>query len=294
MALAPLPPWLNVGPVNYLEAAKAGTQGGLGVAGLNQRAQLAQIEAAQQAEAQQFRQEEAARQDALRRWELGQTLAQKAAEQAAEGERAAAQLAETQRYRLDQTALGREQLAEQAGYHDAMGTAALMRAGGVGGTGGARIVTFPEFPGRLFMMNPSGAVTLLPKQGEGDFTPKEMIDYTLRASNAYKRGAQENTPSFLGRSNETWRAMEPVRMQQAAQDAAKSNAVLAARAKAATNAPMTFTNPPTLLTTPANLGPTNQVPTPKAPTNVIVRQYKGTNRRAEFDADTKEFIRWLD
>lgn len=278
MALAPLAPWLNVGPVNYLEAAKAGTQAGLGIAGLRQRAALAQQEAAQQAEAQAFREEEAARQDALRRWELGQTLAQKAAEQAAESERAAANLAETQRYRLDQTALGREQLAAETGWRNKMAEASLMKAGGADGAGGGQIVTHEEVPGRLFLRQPSGHEVLLPNASGGEFTQPQLIDYTLQAGRAMQPGPQESrvSPSFLNRSNQVWQLMEPVRQQIAAQQAAK------------TNAPAAGTNaPPQLLSTPATVAP-------PAATNTIVRKVKGSNRKAEFDANTKSFIRWVD
>lgn len=276
MALAPLPPWLHVNPAQFLEAARSGTQAGLGIAGLRQRAALAQQEAAQQAQAQAFREQEAARQDELRRWELGQQLAQKAAEQAAEGERAAAALEETKRYRLDQSDIEREKLAELSGYHDVMGEAALARAGGIEGMGGGQIVTHKEVPGRLFLRQPSGHEIMLPSSTGGEYTPSQITDYTLRAAGAMRPTGVESptSPTFVNRSNMVWQGMEPVRKQVAAQEAATA---AAAR-----------TNAPTLLSTPATVAP------PARATNTIVRQVKGSNRKAEFDADTKAFIRWVD
>lgn len=98
MPLAPIPPWLNINPSQFVDAAKAGTQLGVEMArSLNQSDQAGAEVAARNA-ALAAREQEAAMERAFKEWELEQTLRQKARETQANHELAAAQLAETMRY----------------------------------------------------------------------------------------------------------------------------------------------------------------------------------------------------
>lgn len=117
MALAPLAPWLNVSPAQFLEARQAGGTTGLGIANARQRAYDSMQEQIAREAALAARSEEAAKEQAFRRWELEMQLQAKSAAQAAEQAQAAAALDETRKYRLDQLGLNRDQLAEQKTYH---------------------------------------------------------------------------------------------------------------------------------------------------------------------------------
>ena len=100
MPLAPLPPWLQINPAQFMEAARSGSTLGLQIAQTQNRADEAAAERAMQAAAMAAREEQARREEEFRRWEVGQRIQQQAAELAAQQEQAAAQLAEASKYNL--------------------------------------------------------------------------------------------------------------------------------------------------------------------------------------------------
>lgn len=105
-----VPPWLNVGPTDYLHAIQAGTQAGLEV---NRQRALAEEAAARRELAQQEAQRQA--------WEFGETMRQRAAQQAAEQALEREKLAQTGQYQSglldwhnEQARLAAEKAAQQA------------------------------------------------------------------------------------------------------------------------------------------------------------------------------------
>lgn len=110
MPLGTIPPWLNVGPTDYLHAIQAGTQAGLEV---NRQRALAEEAAARRELAQQESQRQA--------WEFGETMRQRAAQQAAEQALEREKLAQTSAYQSglldwhnEQARLAAEKAAQQA------------------------------------------------------------------------------------------------------------------------------------------------------------------------------------
>lgn len=109
MPLAPIPPWLQINPSQFIDAAKAGTQLGIELAQTRTRADEANAGFAARADALRATQEEAAarleasqqlavRAEAFKRWEMEQRLRQAALEDRDRRAADAAQLAETTRY----------------------------------------------------------------------------------------------------------------------------------------------------------------------------------------------------
>lgn len=91
--MAQIPPWLNINPSDYLQAAQAGAALGMQIAQAQNRAnEMAMAQAAEEAQAMRVAE--------ARRWEFEQNLRQRATELAAQREQAAARLAESQRYHL--------------------------------------------------------------------------------------------------------------------------------------------------------------------------------------------------
>jgi len=95
---ASIPPWLNVGPTDYLHAVQAGGAAGLGIAEAQNRAREAanRLAAAQQEQA--ARMQEAQRAAAQREWEFGERMRQAAEENASSDAFKREQLAQTGRY----------------------------------------------------------------------------------------------------------------------------------------------------------------------------------------------------
>ena len=121
MALAPLPPWLNVNPSNFVDASRAGSAIGLQIAEAKNRADREGVDAAIRMNQMAQREEEAAQERALRQWELQQKIRQDAM-----------QMAETSRYHdlsIKEAMAGH---AAQAVHYKAMEEAAKARAGGSG------------------------------------------------------------------------------------------------------------------------------------------------------------------
>lgn len=87
-----VPPWLNINPSAYIDAAKSGASVGLQIAAAQNRASEAQTAADERA------------------WEFQQDLRRKASEALAEREKAAADLAALEKYRM-------ASLAEQSRWH---------------------------------------------------------------------------------------------------------------------------------------------------------------------------------
>ncbi len=98
MALDSLPPWLNVGPTDYLRAVQAGGSAGLGIAESQNRAREAAA-----------RRDDAARAAAQQQWEFGERMRQAAEEHASKDV--------LERAHLDQQAA---QLAQQGQYQTGM------------------------------------------------------------------------------------------------------------------------------------------------------------------------------
>jgi hypothetical protein len=111
MALAPLPPWLNVQPSQFVDAARAGTAAGLEASQQRQRAQ------------------EAAAARAARQWEFEQELRRRALEQAAAREDSARQLAATERYNLARLGQDKSANEAQAAHWRTIEAADMARAG---------------------------------------------------------------------------------------------------------------------------------------------------------------------
>lgn len=118
MAIGTIPPWLNVQPSQFVEAARSGTAAGVSIAAAQQRAQEAAAENARAAAAAD-----------ARRWEFEQELQRRAQEQLAARQQAAAQLAASERYNLARLAQDRTSNEAQIAHWQAMEDAANARAG---------------------------------------------------------------------------------------------------------------------------------------------------------------------
>jgi hypothetical protein len=224
MALGTIPPWLQVTPSQFLEAAKAGSALGLQVGEQNNRAS------------------EAAAQRSQRAWEAQQQMAMKARELEDEDARAAATLAETHNYRLGEQDIAREHLAqtergqlreadiareriaEADRYHRLREQAILTRNDALAAhwqemetiardkankaVVGAKIIQHPEVPGAYFLQQPTGHEQLLSIDGKAP-TAEQVTSVRLRGANSMRPLGLENydSPAFQARTNDVGQIM---------------------------------------------------------------------------------------
>lgn len=174
MALAGLPPWLDVNPNAVLQARKAGSEVGLGIAQNQLRANQiametgrAMAEMAARSQENAARLAQAERESQVRQWETQQALAARTAAQQAEAERQAAALEETGRWHTMQNETDLARLAAQQGHW------AELEAGKAQG----EIRTLPN--GELVRVLPNGTWEQVkppsPEAGVGAISPTSLI-----------------------------------------------------------------------------------------------------------------------
>lgn len=193
-----VPPWLNVGPTDYLRAIQAGTATGLQVAEAQNRAQEA---AARRAMAQQESQRQA--------WEFGERMRLAAEENARQGEYQQGML-DWRRQQVQQDMaraaqgdqLAQARLAEMQRHNLATETISQNRAEALARTGKASIVEHPEAPGMKFLRNPSGAETPIIRPAK-DMTLGQKAQLTLSGLRSMQQGTFERAtdPMYQMRTN---------------------------------------------------------------------------------------------
>ncbi len=176
-SLSPLPPWLQINPAQFIEAARAGSTLGLQIAQTQNRGDEMAAERAMQAAQMKAREEQAQREEAFRRWELEQRLQQQAAELAAQREHSAAQMAETSKYNLARIEEEKAGNLARANYYERLGKAA-----------GAPKVHFGPNGDVLSYDPKTGGVTVLRKG-----TPRAAADYTTVSTTTRGTEGEEGT-----------------------------------------------------------------------------------------------------
>lgn len=205
MALGGLPPWLNIQPTDYLQATQSGTQAGLNIAEMRQRA----IERAQaMAEARARRQQEA--------WEFGERMRQAAAEQAAMAQYRQDKLTQDREEGLSMMDFRNRQLAEQGmrgGADDDRLERTLaetvrhnkemekIREDGKA-KGEYDIIEDPRVPGVKFLQQPSGQMTPV-ERPQKELTQEKRDEMAMRAFRLMQPSASEfaDSPSYTSRTN---------------------------------------------------------------------------------------------
>ena len=317
MALESLPPWLNVGPTDYLHATQTGGAAGLGIAEAQNRAraEAARIEQANRDAAQRAweftvqsrnssrdaanrialaqqetmaRMQEAQRAAAQREWEFGENMRQKAAELAS-GERLdERKLDQTEKYQGGLLDWHKNTLGENIAHNMEMESIAADKAAKLVEDGQAQIVEHPEAPGLKFLRNPSGAESVI-ERPEKEMSPAQKATFALKAFNAFKPLSSEEDvegPMYGARTNyagsllrdmgalptqvfgrEAWSGMDIPEIGQQAAPVPSEGTLL-------------------------NQDWMQKPETPQGVQEVIRKTRDG--RRAVFDAETKEFLRYAD
>jgi hypothetical protein len=283
MALMPVPSWLSVNPTDYLSAVKSGTEAGINIAQAQNRA------------------DEVANAAAARQWEFEQSLRQKALDTMAERERAAANLAATEKYREAQSFLGQQRLGETSRYHDLMAANAAkaneLKAKQLEG----------EVAGEKLHYGPNGEVLL----SKRDPTTGEWVVNQLRPGQKLAGLVSPSTAVQL--LNSPYASLIDKQygpgMTQKLRDIVNQGA---ASALGSPVAPPAVTPPLTPKTLPASAAAAG-APSAMAPAAPVPRVYIGPTagepgpvraneearrtkdgRTAIFDTRTKKFVRWAD
>lgn len=176
MALGSLPPWLQINPSQYLAAVEAGTNAGQAIANASQRAweenQRMQMQQQQQAIENAAQRLAAERLDAYRQAELKNSQ---------------------DRLGIEQQRLGSMDIAQQRADEIARHNMAIEQEKANTLSRGAQPITHPEFPGYVFLKNPSGAEIPIVRPPH----PKNPLDsarFQLSALNAMApKGSEDPT-----------------------------------------------------------------------------------------------------
>ncbi len=190
--LGDLPPWLNVGPTDYLRAVQAGGAAGLGIAEAQNRAREAATRTA-----------EAQRAAAQQQWEFGERMRQSAEEHAANRDLESQRLAQTADYNKGMLGYHLGSLGEQTAHNQAMEQISADKAADMLARGEATIIEHPEAPGLKFLRNPSGAESVI-ERPEKALTDAQKATFALKAFNAFKPlSSEENVegPLYQSRTN---------------------------------------------------------------------------------------------
>ncbi len=164
MALDQIPPWISVGPTDYLHAVQAGGAAGLGIAEAQNRAREA---AARTAEAQ--------RAAAQQQWEFGERMRQAAEEHASQRELESAKLAQTGEYNKGMLGYHLGSLGEQTAHNTAMEEISQQRADEMLHSGEGSLIEFPELPGEKFVRQFDGRLAHVPHEKSG-ITPGQALN----------------------------------------------------------------------------------------------------------------------
>lgn len=272
-----VPPWLNIGPTDYLHAIQAGTQAGLEV---NRQRALAEEAAARRELAQQEAQRQA--------WEFGETMRQRAQLAAAENERQREYNQGMLNWHREQMRLDAEKAAETARHNVANEAIDFDRAQAMVRNGQAQIVTHPEAPDYLFLRNPSGSEAVI-KRPEKGLSESDKMGYTFRAFNALEPKAMtdETSPMWQAKTNYASKVLSDLGVVPK-QDTTLDLSPVAPLDVSGSGIPSVPTLAPFNLTMPTlpSEGTSRQA-------NEVIR-YTKDGRKAVFDADTKEFIRYAE
>ena len=317
MALESLPPWLNVGPTDYLHATQTGGAAGLGIAEAQNRAraEAARIEQANRDAAQRAweftvqsrnssrdaanrialaqqetmaRMHEAQRAAAQREWEFGERMRQAAEENYSGNALKQQQLDQQGKYQEGMLDYHQGQLGELSAHNQAMESISAEKAARLLDAGQAEIVEHPEAPGLKFLRNPSGAESVI-ERPEKEMTPAQKATFALKAFNAFKPLSSEEDvegPMYGARTNyagSLLRDMGALPTQGFGREAWSGMDIPAIGQQAAP-----VPSEGTLL----NQDWMQKPETPQGVQEVIRKTRDG--RRAVFDAETKEFLRYAD
>lgn len=280
--MATLPPWLNIQPSDYLQAAHSGAQLGMQIAAAQNRAQEAAAERDMQL-----------RHQAQRQWEFQENLRQRASELAASREEAAARLEEANRYHLASIAEAQaghaaqaEQYAAQRENYKRMAEAAAVKAKSPLHVGTSLVD--PETFKTLYTA-PSTAKTPL-TIGESELahaTAKQRIENELDPLRKEIAGMSPTTHTGML----WWKGPEKPNPEYSA--ATNKLAKLEASIGGIGGRTPAAVEPTRTLDTFGTPYPPAPSEGTTKPRNEVVRMTKD-GKRAVFDSDTKEFLRYAE
>lgn len=276
-----VPPWLNIGPTDYLRAVQAGGSAGLGIAEARNRAREAAARSAAAQQESAARMQESQRAAAQREWEFGERMRQAAEENAMGDAFKREQLAQQGRYQEGLLGYNQGRLGETTAHNMAMEEISAEKAAQMLARGEAQIVEHPEAPGLKFLRNPSGAESVIERPAK-DMTDAQKATFALKAFNAFKplsEGENVEGPMYNARTNYAGGLLRSM--------GALPRPEFDSSAWSGMNIPE--------LGQPGEgtLGNQDWMSRPLPEVREVIRTTRD-GKRAVFDANTKEFLRYAD